>query len=130
MEKDFRHLVFFWGKDMFKNSREWVFSPPTNVYETSKDFIILMEIPGVSKDDVKVEVHGNSILVRGLRKDPVCSGDAVFHNMEIHFGRFEKVIQISAGFDNDKVKVTYTNGFLKIVIPKKSKRVVEIDIEE
>ncbi|MEO0247007.1 MAG: Hsp20/alpha crystallin family protein [candidate division WOR-3 bacterium] len=130
MEKDFRHLVFFWGKDMFKNSREWVFSPPTNVYETSKDFIILMEIPGVSKDDVKVEVHGNSIFVRGLRKDPVCSGDTVFHNMEIHFGRFEKVIQISAGFDNEKVKVTYTNGFLKIVIPKKSKRVVEIDIEE
>lgn len=115
---------------MFKDSREWVFSPPTNVYETAKEFIILVEIPGVLKGDIKVEVHGNSITIRGSRKDPVCSGDTVFHNMEIHFGRFEKIIRISGGFDKDKVKVTYTNGFLKVIIPKKTKRIVEIDIEE
>lgn len=115
---------------MFRNNREWIFSPPTNVYETSRDFIILVEIPGISKEDVEVKVHGNSIAIRGFRKDPVCSGDAVFHNMEIHFGKFEKVIQISGRFDKDKVKVTYTNGFLKIVVPKKLKRIVEIDIEE
>lgn len=115
---------------MGKNGREWIFSPPTNVYETPESFVILIEIPGVTKSELKVEVHGNSIVVRGTRRDPICSGDTVFHNLEIHFGRFEKIIHINAGFDKENIKVTYHQGFLRIDIPKKVKRIVEIDIGE
>jgi HSP20 family protein len=130
MEKDFRFHAFYWERSIGKNGREWIFSPPTNVYETPESFVVLIEIPGVSKSELKVEVLGNSIVVRGTRRDPVCSGDTVFHNLEIHFGKFEKIIHINASFDKENIKVTYHQGFLRVDIPKKLKRIVEIDIEE
>jgi len=128
MEKEFGFYRFFWERGE-RSSRTWVFSPPTNVYEDDENFIILIEIAGVKKENVKVEILGNSVIISGVREDPILSGVVTFHNLEINFGRFEKIIHINEAIDADGAKVSYFNGFLKIEIPKKRKRIFEIKIE-
>jgi HSP20 family protein len=92
--------------------KESVWRPRTDVYETNREMVVRMEIPGMRAQDFSVTLDGHMLILRGVRTDPTPSGKKHFHKMEITLGPFERNIEIPLDFHISSVEATYKNGFL------------------
>jgi HSP20 family protein len=99
-------------------SKESVWRPLTDVYETDRELVIRMEIPGMKAEDFRVTLEGHMVILRGVRKDPIPTGRKHFHKMEITLGPFERNIEIPPDFHIASVEANYENGFLIIRVGK------------
>lgn len=98
--------------------------PPTDVYETEDMVVVRVEIAGMREDDFMVELDGRFLQVRGSRLDQ--PERRAFHQMEIHFGEFIIEIEIPVEISASDVIANYSNGFLKILLPKSRPRQISI----
>jgi HSP20 family protein len=77
-----------------------------------------MEVAGLREGDTEITVEGNLLTVRGCRADRCPMNKLAFHQMEIRYGRFEKLIRINICFDEENIKARIEEGFLTLLIPK------------
>ncbi len=103
--------------------------PSVDVYETDKEIIVLIDIAGVNKEDIQIFIKGNLVTVRGTRREPDINRKEAYHQMEINYGTFERVISLPVVVREEDAKASFQNGILKIVFPK-ANRVTNISIEE
>jgi HSP20 family protein len=94
----------------------WV--PNTDVVETDGRLVIKVELAGMKPEDLEVITEGDRLLICGQRVDGCRGGNCKFYVMEINYGPFECVFEVPAGYDLSKAKAAYTNGFLRIDVPK------------
>jgi HSP20 family protein len=107
----------------------WV--PPTDVYETNENIIVKVEVPGVNKKDINVKFVGENLIISGERIEEQKSEEKIFHEMEISYGPFEKVIYLgSIKIDSGKIEANYSDGFLEIILPKTTAKTLLININE
>lgn len=98
---------------------ESVWHPPTDVFETPDEIVILMEIPCVNKEDVNVLLADDVLTIRGRRGDACRDKKVRYHQMEIHYGCFERSFVMPKRIERDAIQpATYSDGFLRVVIPK------------
>ncbi len=118
VEGIFRH--FFAERNLFNTIPHALWSPPTDVYETPNSYVIRMEIPGIEniEEDVSTELNHNVLTIRGHRRPRSSDTILGFHQMEIHYGYFEKVVTLPHSIDDENLSGTYSNGFLCITIGK------------
>ena len=95
-----------------------VWRPALDVYETPESVIILMEIAGVSKEDLEIILERDYLTIRGQRKDLTDQPKMRLHQMEIDYGMFERVVHLSIPYKEDGISASYSDGFLKVTIPK------------
>lgn len=95
--------------------------PPTDVYETADQVVVVAEIPGIEEQEVEIEVAGDHLALRGEKSDRQAGPDHRHTQMEICYGPFEKVVALPAAVDAEKAEVTYADGFLRIALPKKER---------
>ena len=69
--------------------------PPIDVFETDRTLEIIAALPGVEPKDLKIEVDGNEVVIRGLRQLPPITRNTAIHRLEIPHGRFERRIRLS-----------------------------------
>jgi len=105
--------------------RSNVWNPPTDVYETNERFIVRVEIAGMRDEDLEVAVENNVLLISGNRPD--LNERRAFYQMEIRFGRFEIAIEIPAPVDVDSAVSEYKDGFLRIKLPKRTPKQIEVE---
>ena len=107
--------------------------PLTDVYETDEEIVIVMDIAGISVEDIKLNLIKNILIIRGIRRPQVGRIKRHFHKMEIDFGPFERRIELPAAVDSERTLAQYLHGFLEIHLPKRkgelSTEPVEIKIE-
>jgi len=103
--------------------------PPCNVFETPEKFIIQVEIPGVSKENVIVEVFENILHIHGRKVDESPDLPKKYYAFEFEYGPFERKIKLPQGLDFESITSRLENGILTIEIPKKPRKVVEVEIE-
>ncbi len=96
--------------------RTW--KPAMDIYETSKEIIILAEIAGVNKDDLELEINKKAVKIHGRRLELPRTENATYRLAEIQYGRFERILFLPAPIDTDKVSASYQNGFLKVSLSK------------
>jgi len=107
------------------------FSPPCDVDETDTHFLVSFDLPGVSKNDVKIEVRDNQLLVSGERKEEHKEEKKNRVSIERIHGAFQRAFALPARVDADRVEALYENGVLKIAIPKSEvARPKQIEIKE
>jgi HSP20 family protein len=100
---------------------ESVWRPPTDVFETQDEIVILMEIPCVNKEDVSILLVDDVLTIRGRRGDACRDRKVRYHQMEIHYGCFERSFVTPRHIERNAIQpATYSDGFLRIVIPKLS----------
>ena len=118
MERIFQH--FFSQKNLFSTIPHSPWSPPTDVYETADSYVVRMEICGIENvaRDVDIELNQNVLTVKGYRRDRCSDTKIGFHQMEIHYGYFERVITLPHAVDPESRKGTYNEGFLVVSIGK------------
>jgi len=101
--------------------------PPTDVYEAETTFVVRMEIPGVGPDDIRISVDRDRLVVQGRRIDPARKEKVQFRQMEVNYGRFQRVLTLPSPVDESRVSATYKDGFLEIVLQKlAAKKVTKI----
>jgi HSP20 family protein len=100
---------------------EWTeeaWSPSVDVSETKDNVIVNAEIPGMNKEDVKVSVQDNVLILSGERKQEKEEKNANYHRIERSYGSFSRSFTLPTSVQADKVKATYKDGILKITLPK------------
>ncbi len=100
---------------------QWI--PNADVYETPEQLVVKMEVAGIRKEDLEVTLSERMLVVRGTRPDPCRHGKCSFRQMEIEYGPFECRIVIPRSVDPQRVTASYSNGFLRIDLPKSEKAV-------
>ncbi len=140
-EKDPSDSLFFLHKEidrLFKNlfSEELLIDrdhfPLVDVIENEDSLRVEIEIPGVEKDNVKVEVVDDMLVLEGIKRDSECQDRLNYICMERRFGCFRRTIPLPAVGDSSNVKASHENGILIIVLQKlrdrrKTIRKIEID---
>jgi HSP20 family protein len=90
--------------------------PPINVFRQGGDFVAIIEMPGVSKDDLGLEVRGNAIRISG-KKTIDYGGDASVHRRERIAGSFDRTITLPVQLDADRITAEYRDGILALSLP-------------
>lgn len=104
------------------------FAPPTDIIELEDNIIVLVEIAGMRGDGFKIALYSQELIVTGRRERPDLQ-DAAYHQAEIGFGDFRLAIPVPWSVQRDHVHATYTNGFLRIELPRqKARRVHIVDV--
>jgi HSP20 family protein len=99
--------------------------PPTDVYETDAHVVVRMEAPGLHPEDISLTLHTDTLVIRAVRRDPRTDAKSVYHQLEIHYGFFERVVPLPKNIRHEDAEGSYVDGFLIIIIPK-SEEVVEL----
>lgn len=101
--------------------------PPTDLFETDQEFIVRVEIAGMSEQDISVNYEGKTLFVIGKRStlDSKCA----YHRMEIPYGDFFSEVSFPDIADIIHASALYENGFLTIRIPKSKPINVKISTE-
>jgi HSP20 family protein len=123
-------LVELYGEfpDRLRGDR-W--QPSADVFETAAEVVIRFEVAGVRGEDLRVNVEGSVLRLRGVRRTPPSGPIDQLQQMEISFGPFEREIAIQASFEPDAIRARLVDGFLEVRIPKRnpSKRKLEVESE-
>lgn len=109
---------------------EWV--PSVDISETKDNFVIKAELPGLEANDVNVAVSGDLLTVKGEKKKEEEEKDEHHYCAERYYGAFQRVFQLPAGVQADKVDATFKKGVLKVTLPKAEeakKKEIEIKIK-
>jgi HSP20 family protein len=95
-------------------------SPLLDVLETESAVEILMDLPGVAPESVRVLVKSGVVLVVGekLPSDPAGRADATFHLVERGFGRFARAVRLSDAIDGRRAQARLCAGELRVAVPK------------
>ena len=93
------------------------FQPQCDCYRTDDPSAVhlLLELPGVDPDDVRIVASGTALVVSGVRERPHPAG-ARYHQIEIEYGPFERRIELAEEVDADAVTVTYEAGILQVEV--------------
>ncbi len=129
-EADMSRLLqqFMGAKKPFHPFSEGAWRPPTDIYETDEEFVVVMEIPGADKASIELEVRQNTLIVRGKREHDRSTSQVSYHQMEIKFGPFEATLRLPRGLDADSAQAKYSSGFLTVAVPKRPPEPRAIDI--
>jgi HSP20 family protein len=109
---------------------ESLYHPATDVQETPEDFVVRVDLPGVSQKDVKVSLMGDTLTIRGERKRDEAQKNGNAHRLERVYGTFERTFTFGTPVRGDGVKAQVRDGVLEVRVPKAEEaRVREIDIQ-
>jgi HSP20 family protein len=112
------------------DKRDGIWLPLVDIEESQDEVLVRAEVPGMTKDDIKVSVVGNILTLSGERKYQSEEKGRTFHRMERAYGKFYRSITLPTEVDNARVKAQYKDGVLTIALPKsENNRPKEIAIE-
>jgi len=106
----------------------WI--PPLDVAETKDEVIVTVELPGIDPSNVEVTLANGVLTIKGEKKHE--RKDERYHLIERTYGAFTRSLRLPVDVDEEKVKATYKDGVLKIVMPKVEKakeKEIRIEVE-
>lgn len=106
------------------------FAPSIDISETEKQYVIDVEVPGMNKKDINLNVENNTLTISGERKFEKEEDNKQYHRVETHYGSFSRSFSLPENADYDSIKASYTNGILTITVDKSEKSLKkQIDIK-
>lgn len=123
-------LDFFGRTPGRRMMSDGLWAPIMDIEETKDDIIVKAEIPGMTKDDVKIQITGDMLTISGERKREEENKDKTYHRIERSYGQFQRMITLPSDVQSAKAKASYENGVLTIRLPKSEEvKPKEISIE-
>ena len=96
--------------------RRWL--PAMDLVETGDHFVLKADLPGMSENDVSIELENNVLTVAGERRTEHEDKEAGYYRLERAMGAFSRSLTLPEGIDPDAVTATFDNGVLEVRIPK------------
>jgi len=111
---DYRTHSPFGEEEMAQGA--WI--PAVDIYETKESIVLNVELPGVTKEDISLEVKDSTLTIRGEKKLEKNVKEENFHRMERTYGSFTRAFTLPSTVQQDKVKAKFRDGILEIMLPK------------
>jgi HSP20 family protein len=97
-------------------ARRWI--PAMDVVETGDHFVLRADLPGLSENDVKIEVEDNVLTISGERKAEHEQQGEGYYRVERAFGSFSRSLTLPEGVEADGIQANFNSGVLEVRIPK------------
>jgi HSP20 family protein len=92
--------------------------PPLNVAETDKSVVVSLEAPGMTEEDIDIEVMGNQITISGEKKLESKTDGKELRRIERQYGKFSRTVTLPSAVRADGIEAVYSKGVLTVTIPK------------
>jgi HSP20 family protein len=109
----------FFGQNE-QSARRWV--PPVDLVEAEAYFVLKADLPGLSEEDVSIEVQDGSLTISGERKAEHEERARGWYRIERAFGSFNRSLTLPDGVDADRIEASFSHGVLEVRIPKPEER--------
>jgi HSP20 family protein len=97
-------------------ARRW--TPAVDLVEADRHLILKADLPGLSEDDVQIEVQDNVLTISGERTAESEERKEGYYRLERAFGSFSRSLTLPEGVDAEKIEATFDSGVLEVKIPK------------
>ena len=98
-------------------------TPKVDIRENEQEFEFLLELPGVRKEDLQIELEQDVLYVSGERKVAEETKETNVHRMEQFYGSFHRSFHLPQGLDKENITAQYQDGILRLTIKKDEKAV-------
>jgi HSP20 family protein len=105
------------------------FIPKADIIESEKGFEIDVMMPGMNKEDIKIELKDNQLTVSGERKFLKEKSKDRFNSLETTYGTLSRTFALPDNVDTEKIQARYNNGVLELVVPKDEKKLLKATIK-
>lgn len=92
--------------------------PAADIYETKDDYAFKLEVPGLSKEEVNIELNDNTLSISGEKKESKEVEKDNFLRVESYSGKFSRRFSLPRNIDTKKINANMKNGILELRIPK------------
>jgi HSP20 family protein len=105
------------------------FVPRVDIVENEKSFELHVAVPGMNKDEFKIDLNDSFLTVSGERKFTKEKKENNFHSIETQYGSFSRSFALPENVDATKINAKYENGILEITVPKDEKKILKASIK-
>lgn len=119
--------------DFFKPLNEWLGNsgffgpvmniPAINITEEKNDYRVSMAVPGLKKEDLKIDVSGNILTISSEKETNQEDNDKKFTRKEYNYSSFSRSLTLPDEINKEKIEAKYEDGLLKIVLPRKQEAI-------
>ncbi|MDZ8091267.1 MAG: Hsp20/alpha crystallin family protein [Nostoc sp. DedQUE05] len=107
--------------------------PAAELHETDDAIHLKLELPGLEAKDLDIQVTQDAVHISGERKSETKTQDKGITKSEFYYGKFQRVIPLSARVQNTNVTADYKDGILNLTLPKteqEKNKVVKVNLEQ
>lgn len=104
----------------FEHFQRAAWRPPVDIYERENTILVVMEIPGIDRNDLHVSVAKGVLKITGFKPKHTPDAAQRVHLMEIPYGRFARFVRVPRCADVESIEANYKDGFLTIEIPREA----------
>jgi HSP20 family protein len=105
------------------------FVPKVDIIETEKAYELHFAVPGVNKEDFKIDLNDNNLTISGERKFAKEKKENNLYVVETQYGNFSRTFSLPENVDASKINAVYNNGILEVTVPKDEKKVLKSSIK-
>jgi HSP20 family protein len=101
-----------------------------DVYQDKDQFTVVVELPGLKKEEIEISLHDDTLTISGERKREESSEQEFL--TERSYGKFQRSLTLPSAVDAEAVKANYKNGLLQVVLPKAEQtkpKQIEVDLK-
>lgn len=131
LQREMNRLFDNFMAPLTRQEQGWAFVPAVEMNEKPDSFVLMLEIPGMKKEDLDIEVSADSVSISGERKSKVETEEEGAFRSEFRYGKFHRTIPLSANIDNQNVKAEYNDGLLTLTLPKaeeEKRKTVKVEV--
>jgi HSP20 family protein len=92
-------------------------APDIEAFERKGEFVVRADLPGMTKDNVKIEISDGELVIQGERKEEKEQKDKGYYACERSYGAFYRALPLPDGVKTDEAKATFKDGVLEIAVP-------------
>lgn len=89
-----------------------------DIFEDGTQLVVRLEVPGMSKEDLSIEVQNDTLLVSGEKRFERESTEGRYRVLQCAYGKFRRAVPLPAPVEPDRAQATYRDGVLRIALPK------------
>src|SRR5262245_49056883 len=109
----------FFDRDLFETSyRHSTWEPAVDISESAEEFLISADLPGLSKDDVKISYEDGVLTIRGEKKQEKETKEKNYHRVERSYGMFERSFRLPSRIEVKAIEAKFNDGVLNLRLPK------------
>ncbi|TVP45346.1 MAG: Hsp20/alpha crystallin family protein [Mongoliibacter sp.] len=117
----------FFNDSIGQNVRQ--FTPAVDISEDQDKYDIQVSVPGMKKEDFKLELLDGKLTISGERKMEEKKEGKNFHSVETHYGSFSRSFYLPEDVDQQNISAKYEDGLLKVALQKSEKNISKATIE-
>ena len=127
-----RRLRPIWDERWWPTKAIGVSAPAVDLYEEKDEIVAQVELPGIGKDDIQVNITDHRLTIKGEKKKEEEIKEGSYYRSERSYGSFSRSVELPTEVQVEKAKASFKNGVLEIRLPKSEaakKKEIKVKVE-